>query len=192
MGDGKRSTDAAGRLRTGRLRNARLSTGHGEKGFSLLRRAALRPLPRWRRLQERAGVARRRSVGLSEPGCRDSHRAESGASERFRLLSMRLIPLRQVDARRTEILNGRRGISPDTALRLSRYLGPSAAFWLNLQSQYDLARTADEKRSPFRARLRSGPQPVGDAAGVSGADLANLHMSREWNSRALRSRTRRS
>ena len=108
------------------------------------------------------------------------------------LLSMRLIPLRQVDARRTEILNGRRGISPDTALRLSRYLGPSAAFWLNLQSQYDLARTADEKRSPFRARLRSGPQPVGDAAGVSGADLANLHMSREWNSRALRSRTRRS
>jgi addiction module HigA family antidote len=39
----------------------------------------------------------------------------------------------------TEILNGKRGISPDTALRLSRYLGPSAAFWLNLQSRYDFA-----------------------------------------------------
>jgi addiction module HigA family antidote len=38
-----------------------------------------------------------------------------------------------------DILNGKRGISPDTALRLSRSLGPSAAFWLNLQSQYDLA-----------------------------------------------------
>ena len=33
--------------------------------------------------------------------------------------------------RLTEIVNGKRGASPDTALRLSRYLGPSASFWLN-------------------------------------------------------------
>jgi addiction module HigA family antidote len=31
------------------------------------------------------------------------------------------------------ILNGRRAITPDTALRLERVLGPSAQFWLNLQ-----------------------------------------------------------
>lgn len=39
----------------------------------------------------------------------------------------------------TEILNGKRAISADTALRLSRYFGTSAKFWLNLQQSYDLA-----------------------------------------------------
>lgn len=37
-----------------------------------------------------------------------------------------------------EILNGRRAITADTALRLARYFGTSAEFWLNLQSHYDL------------------------------------------------------
>src|SRR5271156_6348957 len=50
------------------------------------------------------------------------------------------LKLRVPANRLTEILNGKRGVSPETALRLSRALGPSAAFWLNLQSQYDLAR----------------------------------------------------
>ena len=39
----------------------------------------------------------------------------------------------------TEILNGRRSISADTALRLSRYFGTSPKLWLNLQQSYDLA-----------------------------------------------------
>lgn len=39
----------------------------------------------------------------------------------------------------TEILNGRRAISADTALRLSRYFGTSPKLWLNLQQSYDLA-----------------------------------------------------
>jgi addiction module HigA family antidote len=38
----------------------------------------------------------------------------------------------------TAILNGRRGITADTALRLSRYLGTTAEFWLNLQKFYEL------------------------------------------------------
>jgi proteic killer suppression protein len=38
----------------------------------------------------------------------------------------------------TQILNGKRGISAETALRLARYFGNSAQFWLNLQSRYDL------------------------------------------------------
>ncbi|MCH7888585.1 MAG: HigA family addiction module antidote protein [Proteobacteria bacterium] len=38
----------------------------------------------------------------------------------------------------TEIVRGRRGISGDTALRLARYFGVSARFWLNLQNRYDL------------------------------------------------------
>ncbi|HUC61463.1 MAG TPA: HigA family addiction module antitoxin, partial [Alphaproteobacteria bacterium] len=38
----------------------------------------------------------------------------------------------------TAILHGTRGISADTALRLGRYFGTSAAFWMNLQQLYDL------------------------------------------------------
>jgi addiction module HigA family antidote len=41
-------------------------------------------------------------------------------------------------ARLNEIARGRRGITADTALRLSRYLGTSPEFWLNLQTRYDL------------------------------------------------------
>jgi addiction module HigA family antidote len=38
----------------------------------------------------------------------------------------------------TQILNGTRGITGDTALRLAHFFGTSAEFWLNLQSLYDL------------------------------------------------------
>lgn len=38
----------------------------------------------------------------------------------------------------TAILNGQRGITADTAIRLSRWLGTSPEFWLNLQKQYEL------------------------------------------------------
>jgi len=37
-----------------------------------------------------------------------------------------------------EIINGRRGVTPDTALRLSRLFGTSAEFWLNGQRNWDL------------------------------------------------------
>jgi antitoxin HigA-1 len=47
-----------------------------------------------------------------------------------------------------EIVHGRRGITPETALRLARYFGTSAEFWLNLQQSYDLskARIEEEER----------------------------------------------
>jgi addiction module HigA family antidote len=38
----------------------------------------------------------------------------------------------------SEIVNGKRSISADTALRLQRYFGVEAQFWLNLQTEYDL------------------------------------------------------
>lgn len=38
-----------------------------------------------------------------------------------------------------DILNGERGITAEAALRLSRYFGTSARFWMNLQQSYDLA-----------------------------------------------------
>jgi antitoxin HigA-1 len=50
-----------------------------------------------------------------------------------------------VDQGRIEgILDGRRTITPDTAMRLSRYFGTSAEMWLNLQSLYDLRRVERE------------------------------------------------
>ena len=44
----------------------------------------------------------------------------------------------------TQILNGQRGISGDTALRLTHFFGTTAQFWLNLQSAYDLSRVEAE------------------------------------------------
>jgi addiction module HigA family antidote len=44
----------------------------------------------------------------------------------------------------TEILNGQRAVTGDTALRLAHFFGTSAAFWLNLQSLYEL-RIAEQK-----------------------------------------------
>ena len=43
-----------------------------------------------------------------------------------------------------EIVHGKRGITADTALRLSRYFGTSAELWMNLQALYDLEKTRDE------------------------------------------------
>jgi len=46
-----------------------------------------------------------------------------------------------------EIVNGRRGITPSTALRLAKYFGNSEGFWMNLQLRWDLyqARKSEEK-----------------------------------------------
>ncbi len=48
------------------------------------------------------------------------------------------VKLRVPANRITEIIAGRRGISAETALRLGRYFGTGAPFWLTLQNQYDL------------------------------------------------------
>jgi addiction module HigA family antidote len=46
--------------------------------------------------------------------------------------------LRVPVTRMSEIVNGRRSITADTALRLARYFSTTAEFWVNLQSAYDL------------------------------------------------------
>jgi len=51
------------------------------------------------------------------------------------------LALRVPSGRITSLVNGKRSITPDTALRLARYYGNSAQFWLNLQIRYDLATT---------------------------------------------------
>ncbi|OGQ05207.1 MAG: addiction module antidote protein, HigA family [Deltaproteobacteria bacterium RIFCSPLOWO2_01_44_7] len=51
------------------------------------------------------------------------------------------VPHRRVN----EIIRGKRNVSPDSAMRLSRYFGTSAEFWLNLQTTYDLRILQREK-----------------------------------------------
>ncbi len=41
-----------------------------------------------------------------------------------------------------ELVNGRRGVTPSTALRLARFFGTSAGYWMNLQLRWDLFRVA--------------------------------------------------
>jgi antitoxin HigA-1 len=45
-----------------------------------------------------------------------------------------------------ELVNGKRGITPSTALRLARFFGVSADFWLNLQNRWDLYKTRQAER----------------------------------------------
>jgi addiction module HigA family antidote len=50
----------------------------------------------------------------------------------------------------TAIIHGERGITVETALRLSRYFGTTQEFWLNLQKNYELQVAQDEFEAPIR------------------------------------------
>ena len=54
----------------------------------------------------------------------------------------------------TDILNGRRSITADTAVRLGRYFGNAAQFWLDLQGQYDIARVERDRGDEIARRVR--------------------------------------
>ena len=58
----------------------------------------------------------------------------------YRLAKDVSVPPRRIN----EIVQGKRGISADTALRLARYFGTSERFWINLQSHYDLELQKDK------------------------------------------------
>ena len=57
-----------------------------------------------------------------------------------------------------ELVRGKRGVSPNTALMLSDYFGTSAEFWMNLQSAYELTQARMARRTtvsfPRRSKLR--------------------------------------
>jgi addiction module HigA family antidote len=63
--------------------------------------------------------------------------------------------LRVPPTRIWEIVNERRAITPDTALRLARFFGTTAEFWLNLQTAYDL----DVARASLR-RIETDVRPI--------------------------------
>jgi addiction module HigA family antidote len=49
-----------------------------------------------------------------------------------------------------ELVHGRRGITPSTALRLSRFFGNSAGFWMNLQLKWDLSRAQETEAETLK------------------------------------------
>ena len=74
-----------------------------------------------------------------------------GVSASAAALRMRMPPTRL-----SEILRGRRGVSAETALRLGRWLGTGAHFWLSAQARHDLALAERE----FGARVAREVEPA--------------------------------
>ena len=64
------------------------------------------------------------------------------------------LDLRVPVTRIADIVAERRGISPDTALRLGRYFKTTPRFWLNLQTKYDLEVAEDENLAKIERDVR--------------------------------------
>ena len=80
--------------------------------------------------------------------------------------------------RPAEIVNGRRRITADTALRLSLYFGNSPEFWLNLQTHYDL-KMARQRSSADAAAHQGPPRGVSEAGSACRGDPAISGSGRE-------------
>ncbi len=68
----------------------------------------------------------------------------------YRLAKDISVPARRIN----EIVHGTRAISPDTALRLSRYFGLSERFWMNLQARYNLEIEKDRLRGRLEKEVQ--------------------------------------
>jgi len=68
----------------------------------------------------------------------------------YRLAKDINVPARRIN----EIVHGKRALSANTALRLAKYFGMSAEFWLNLQSRYDLEVETDNLGSKLDKEVR--------------------------------------
>lgn len=54
----------------------------------------------------------------------------------------------------SDIVNAKRAVTPDTALRLARYFGTSAEFWIGMQATYDLETARDRVGAEIEAQVR--------------------------------------
>jgi antitoxin HigA-1 len=72
------------------------------------------------------------------------------AISQYRLAKDIGVPPRRIN----EIVHGKRGITADTALRLSRYFGLSERFWMNLQTRYDLEVEKDKLSGRLEKEVR--------------------------------------
>ncbi|PYU93581.1 MAG: addiction module antidote protein, HigA family [Acidobacteria bacterium] len=70
------------------------------------------------------------------------------------------LDLRVPATRIAEIVHERRGITPDTALRLARYFNTTAQFWMNLQTTYDLEMAEDTRLQKINREVQPArPSP---------------------------------
>src|SRR5947207_14079275 len=69
----------------------------------------------------------------------------------YRLAKDISVPARRIN----EIVQGKRAISADTALRLSRYIGLSERVWMNLQTRYDLEAEKDRSVGRLEREVRA-------------------------------------
>jgi addiction module HigA family antidote len=98
------------------------------------------------------------------------------------------LALRVPAPRINDVVRGKRAVSPETALRLARYFGTSALFWMNLQIAYDLRVTTAESGAqierevePLPPRERPKP-PKAQPANARAAALAASAARRVSNS----------
>jgi plasmid maintenance system antidote protein VapI len=74
------------------------------------------------------------------------------------------VPPRRIN----EIVHGKRSVTADTALRLSRYFGTSAEFWLGLQADYDLDVASDLLADRLAREVKIFP-PMPETQEISGS-----------------------
>lgn len=68
----------------------------------------------------------------------------------YRLAKEIHVPPRRIN----EIIQGKRAVSADTALRFAKYFGTSSRFWLNLQTQYDLDCQEDKIHVELETKIK--------------------------------------
>ena len=61
-----------------------------------------------------------------------------------------------------DLVNGRRGITPNTAIRLAKYFGDTPAFWMNLQLRWDLYFAEQAEKKVLQGISPYQPHPAGD------------------------------
>ena len=81
---------------------------------------------------------------------REDFLKELGMSEQALARALGVAPLRIA-----QLVRGRSALTPDTALRLGRYFGTSAEFWVNMQAHYDL----EVARDRLEARIVRSVRP---------------------------------
>lgn len=86
-------------------------------------------------------IAADEKAGPIHPGQHLRDYMEGAEVTQYRLAKETHVPAIRI----SEIVKGKRSISADTAIRLGRFFGTSAQFWMNLQSRYDLDVAASQK-----------------------------------------------
>jgi addiction module HigA family antidote len=90
-------------------------------------------------------------IGPIHPGEHLAEYLEELAITEYRLAKDISVPPRRIN----EIIKGQRGITADTALRLGRYFGTSAEFWMNLQDRYELETAATALGGRLETEVKS-------------------------------------